>query len=507
LSIGCARCHDHKFDPIPTADYYALAGIFRSTQPLYGYGPKGIKATAFHHTDLYTVGPDAESHAQEGLAFLKKLNELQATQNQASVDRYRVVRKLSAARIEREKAADKSELDAQIAAMEAEIKDWDINVKGHKDAIQSAMDSGPRHFAFAMGVRELDEPEDCPIHIRGETTNLSEVVPRGMLQVMSRASTPAVSPAQSGRRQLADWLTHRDNPLTARVFVNRVWLHLFGRGLVTTPDDYGVNGARPSHPELLDFLAVKFMDEGWLTKKLIRSLVLSRAYRMASTPVEAERHLFAAQLERDPENSHWWRMQPRRLEVEALRDAMLAVAGTLDRTPPPADKTFLGRFNPYREDEYRTHQPAFGPTSMEQPCRSVYLPVIRGVLPEMFQLFDFASPERSVPQRNESIVPAQALFFMNNPWVIEQARATARCLLSDTAADDSARVAQLYEAAFARRPTDAESARAIAYLSEPESLKLDPKPKNIPTAEELREERWTSLCQTVFASAEFRYLR
>jgi hypothetical protein len=507
MSIGCARCHDHKFDPIPTADYYALAGIFRSTQPLYGYGPKGIKATAFHHTELVTVGPDAEANARVGLALLKKLNELQATQNQASVDRYRVVRNLSAVRIEREKADNKSEVDARIAEMEAEIKDWDIKVKAHKEELQAAMDNGPRHFSFAMGVRESDQPEDCRIHIRGETTNLADVVPRGMLQVMSSSSTPVIRSGQSGRLDLAEWLTHRDNPLTARVIVNRVWLHLFGRGLVTTPDDYGVNGARPSHPQLLDFLAVKFMDEGWSTKKLIRLLVLSRAYRMASTPAEANQNLFAAQLEKDPENIYLWRMQPRRLEIEPLRDAILDVAGTLDRTPPPADKTFLSRFNPYREDEYRTHQPAFGPTSMEQPYRSVYLPVIRGVLPEMFQLFDFASPERSVPQRNETIVPAQALFFMNSPWVIEQARATAKRLLADTAADDPTRVARLYEAAFARRPTDTEAARAIAYLSVPESLKPDPKAKNIPIPEELREERWTSFCQTVFASAEFRYLR
>ncbi len=283
LSVGCARCHDHKFDPIPTADYYALAGLFRSTQTLAGYGPKGIKATAHSHSELQPVGPDAERLGADGLAYLVKLQELTLAQNIARSDRYRVMRRLADAELKLTKPdADKTTLEADIARMKAEIKDWDVKVKGHEEALQTAMDSAPPQPGWAMGVRDRETPEDCRIHIRGETTNLGDAVPRGMLQVIALAGGKSVDAKQSGRLELANWLTHRDNPLTARVFVNRVWQHLFGRGLVTTPDDFGVNGARPSHPELLDHLAVRFMDDGWSVKRLVRAIVLSRVYREGS---------------------------------------------------------------------------------------------------------------------------------------------------------------------------------------------------------------------------------
>ena len=482
LSVGCARCHDHKFDPIPTADYYALAGIFRSTQTLAGYGPKGIKATAYSHSELQPVGPDAERLGPDGLAYLVKLQELTLAQNTARSDRYRVVRRVADARLKLAKPdADKATLEPDIVRMDAEIKDWDVKVKAAEQALQTAMDSAPPQPGWAMGLRERATPEDCRIHIRGETTNLGDAVPRGTLQVIAIADVKSVDAKRSGRLELADWLTRRDNPLTARVFVNRVWLHFFGRGLVTTPDDYGVNGARPSHPELLDHLAVRFTEDGWSVKRLVRAIVLSRTYREASGEPEI-----------DPDNIFLSRMKPRRLEVEAFRDAIKSVAGTLDLTPPTSEQAFLAKFNPYREDEFRTFLPLFIPTNLEQPHRSVYLPIVRGVLPEMFPLFDFASPERSVAQREESTVPAQSLFLMNSPWVIEQSRHAARRLLSETSLDDAGRVTRIYQRAFARPPTPEELDRSLRYLA---------------ADEELREERWTSFCQVVFTSGEFRLLR
>jgi len=503
LSVGCARCHNHKFDPIPTADYYSMAGIFRSTQLLYGYSPKGIKATAFAHTELQAIGPDAEKLGPAGLAYFAKLQELTLAQNISRSDRYRVVRRLSAARIDIKKPdADKAKLEADITKMELEIKEWDAKVKAHETALQTAMDNPPSMPGWAMAVREREKAEDCKIHVRGETTNLGEIVPRGTLQAVSFMGSPTMPKQQSGRRELADWLTNRNNPLTARVYVNRVWQHLFGRGLVSTPDDYGVNGSRPSHPELLDHLAIRFMDQGWSTKKLIRALVLSSTY-LQGGPDESQGNGKST----DPDNIYLSYMRPRRLQAEFLRDAIMQVAGSLDRAPMPPEKAFLTKYNPYREDEYRTFQPLFTPEQIESPHRSIYLPVVRGVLPEIFGLFDFASPDRSISQREESIVPAQSLYFMNNKWVISQAGLLSSQLSRDDKLDDAGRIKTIYRRAFSREPTSQEIKRALNYLNKPELLQTDSKTGKQPDVMQLRLERLTSFCQIVFASAEFQYIK
>ncbi len=503
LSVGCARCHNHKFDPIPTADYYSMAGIFRSTQPLYGYSPKGIKATAFAHTELQAIGPDAEKLGPAGLAYFAKLQELTLAQNISRSDRYRVVRRLSAAKIDIKKPdADKVRLEADISKMEQEIKDWDVKVKANEAALQLAMDNPPNMPGWAMAVREREKAEDCKIHVRGETTNLKETVPRGTLQVISFTDNPSIPNHQSGRNELAAWLTDRRNPLTARVYVNRVWQHLFGRGLVSTPDDYGVNGSRPSHPELLDHLALQFIDQGWSTKKLIRALVLSSTYLQDGAD-ESQGNGKSI----DPDNIYLSYMRPRRLEAELLRDAIMQVAGTLDRAQLAPEKAFLAKYNPYKEDEYRTFQPLFTPEQIENPHRSVYLPVVRGVLPEIFGLFDFASPDRSTAQREESIVPAQSLYFMNNEWVIKQAGLLSGQLLKDDKLDDKGRIKTIYRRAFSREPSSLEINRALDYLNQPELLLPDSKSKKQPDAMQLRNERLTSFCQIVFASAEFRFVK
>jgi len=503
LSVGCARCHNHKFDPIPTADYYSMAGIFRSTQPLYGYSPKGIKATAFAHTELQAIGPDAEKLGPAGLAYFAKLQELTLAQNISRSDRYRVVRRLSAAKIDIKKPdADKVRLEADISKMEQEIKDWDVKVKANEAALQLAMDNPPNMPGWAMAVREREKAEDCKIHVRGETTNLKETVPRGTLQVISFTDNPSIPNHHSGRNELAAWLTDPRNPLTARVYVNRVWQHLFGRGLVSTPDDYGVNGSRPSHPELLDHLALRFIDQGGSTKKLIRALVLSSTYLQGGAD-ESQGNGKSI----DPDNIYLSYMRPRRLEAELLRDAIMQVAGTLDRAQLAPEKAFLAKYNPYKEDEYRTFQPLFTPEQIENPHRSVYLPVVRGVLPEIFGLFDFASPDRSTAQREESIVPAQSLYFMNNEWVIKQAGLLSGQLLKDDKLDDKGRIKTIYRRAFSREPSSLEINRALDYLNQPELLLPDSKSKKQPDAMQLRNERLTSFCQIVFASAEFRFVK
>lgn len=501
LSVGCARCHDHKFDPIPTRDYYALAGILRSTQPLYGHGPRGIKATAHHHTELIAVGPDAATLGAHGLAYFEKLNELNLIQNTARSDRYRVVRRVADLK-NRIKApgADSAALQADIDKMEADIAAWDGKVKDCELAFQAAMDAPPPLPDFAMGARDRQQPEDCRIHIRGETTNLGDSVPRGALQVLPNplAELPAT---HSGRRQLADWLTARQNPLTARVFVNRVWLHLFGRGFVTTPDDYGINGAKPSHLELFDDLSVRFMEQGWSLKTLLREIVLSRTYQLASLPNETS-------LKIDPENVYLWRMSPKRLEAESLRDAVLVVSGQLDSRPPTVEQSFLQKFHPYREAEYHNFKPIFKSSEIEQPYRSIYLPVVRGVLPTIFPLFDFASPDRAIAQRDTSTVPSQALFFLNNAWVMAQAEHTAKLLLEDVSIDDATRVRVLFQRAYARQPAIDELETALKYLRDAEELAAESTAKApVITSEQRRAARWSSYCQAIFASAEFRTIR
>ena len=493
LTLSCARCHDHKFDPIPTADYYALAGIFRSTETLHGYGSKGVRARYNLHTDPIPIG-DRTDLAPAALAHQHELIRLSTDYYNGRANRYVAMSRLTEARMRRgEPGADPAQREAEIARLEAEVADWDARINRAEAARQALMDAPPPQPDWAMGVRDRPEPVDCRIHLRGETTNLGDVAPRGMLRVVVAPGAALPGPRQSGRLELAEWLTRRDHPLTARVAVNRVWLHLFGRGLVTTLDDFGVNGARPSHPELLDHLAVRFMDDGWSIKRLLRYVVTSRTYRLAGgTSGEPQ---FAAQCERDPENVFLWRMPPRRLEAEILRDAIRAVAGTLDPARPAPHQEFLARLNAYREDEYLAYRQPFTPADIDLAHRSVYLPVVRGVLPESFQLFDFAPPERSEPRRDESVVPAQALYMLNDPWILEQARAAARRLLAEAAASDAARIEQLYRLAYARAPTAAESARVLAYLASDEG------------GDAAHEARWTNVCQAVLASAEFRYVR
>lgn len=502
LSVACARCHDHKFDPIPTADYYAMAGILRSTLPLYGYGPRGIKATMFHHTEWHAIGPEAATLAPAALAYYKKLDADTLTMHTARSDRYRLQRrqpdaklKIDNAKTPEEKAAAEAERDKLLA----DIEDWNRKITVLEKGVADLQDAAPPQPGWTMGARDRETIVDSRIHVRGDPTNLGDPVPRGFLQVVNLPGVPPPSKSQSGRLELAQWLTHRSHPLTARVMVNRVWQHLMGRALVMTPDDFGVTGAAPTHPELLDYLAVRFMEEGWSVKKLIREIALSRAYRMSTDGN-------AANVERDPDNTHFWRMTPRPVEVEVLRDAILAFSGQLDPYPPR--EPFLSRFHPQRDAELHSFKPFLTVDMIVDTHRSVYLPVVRGTLPEMFSLFDFAPPDRTVARREESIVPAQALFLMNSPWVMEQAAHAARRVLDETRfGGDEARVRHLYALAYSRKPSAAELQRAVAYVSRPEETLATPRSKEPATPEALREARWTSFCQMLIASAEFRVVR
>jgi hypothetical protein len=297
------------------------------------------------------------------------------------------------------------------------------------------------------------------------------VAPRGFLQAAETEPAVALPADQSGRKQLAEWLAGARNPLTARVMVNRTWHWLMGAGLVRTVDNFGTTGELPSHPELLDFLTRRFVDEGWSVKKLVRSIVLSQTYRQATADNPSAR---AA----DAENRLLWHMNRRRLEAECLRDAMLRVSGEL--RPERGGPTFGSGL----EADYGFQ--------CRDTRRSVYVPVFRNALPELFEVFDFADPSVTTGCRNTSTVAPQALFLMNNPFVLEQARRAALRLLAEPDVDDAGRLRLAYERALGRAPSAAEqflSERFLAAVGQAD-----------------REKGWTQLVQSLFASIDFRYL-
>ena len=289
----------------------------------------------------------------------------------------------------------------------------------------------------------------------------------GFLQVASEGPAPTFSDHESGRRELAAWLAAEENPLTTRVIVNRVWHWLFGAGLVRTVDNFGTTGEPPSHPELLDDLAIRFVEDGWSIKSLVRRIVRSRTYRLAAA---ADPKARAA----DPENRLLGRANRRRLDAECLRDAMLQVAGGLRLEM--GGRTFPAEL----AEDYGYHDAG--------SRRSVYVPVFRNALPEIFQVFDFADPSMVVGRRETSVVAPQALFLMNHPFVVEQAKAAALRL---PRSGDSERIDRVFILAMGRLPTDAERRIALQSLAAGESTP---------------EDRWAGIFQALFASADFRYV-
>ena len=307
LTVSCARCHDHKFDPVPVTDYYAIAGIFCSTDMCAGLKNKMGGGGGAYDTPERLLRFGGSGEADPKLA-----------------------EKFAAAKQAAEKA--KEEFEAIKGTPEgkkiaANGKPTQQPYRQRMVKTQSELAALTRGEVYAMGLREAAKVGDTEIRIRGEAEQLGPVVPRGFLTAFEVPGAAPVNPKQSGRLELAEWLTNEKNPLISRVFVNRVWKHLFGEGIVSSVDNFGVTGAAPSDPELLDHLATRFVKDGWSLKKLVRTLVLTRAYRLSS---DGRRENVAA----DPGNRLTWRHSPRRLDAEEIRDAMLAVAGRLDRTRP-----------------------------------------------------------------------------------------------------------------------------------------------------------------------------
>jgi hypothetical protein len=328
-----------------------------------------------------------------------------------------------------------------------------------------------------MTVREKARPKDSPLYQRGEPEKPAEIVPRGGLQVVD----PPLPPIRqgSGRKELADWVASPANPLTARVYVNRVWLHLFGRGIVGTPDNFGAMGDAPTHPELLDHLARWFTGHGWSTKQLIRYLVTSKTYRQSS-------RFSPANAEIDPDNAFYWRTTPRRLDAEVIRDAMLAVSGELNAEPLRGSP--VAGSEGYAAGLMRAQGP-YGRTNLDHNHRSVYLPIIRDNVPESLELFDAADPSLVTGERDRTTVPSQSLFLMNSPFVMKQAEAAAE-RLRQSAGTDSERVRQAYLLFYGRPPREDELAAAGRFIAD---YGKTHRPRDT----------WAAFSQALFGSVEF----
>ncbi len=613
LTIGCARCHDHKFDPIPTRDYYALAGILRSTKTLLpgnvsGFverrlpQPPGIEAELIAHetqrqqlqerldkttkqltelraqeasarlarlegivvddTDAQLVGKwqpsshtkhyvgdgylhdEAKSKGAKQVIYMAELPQAGTYEvrvsfspgtNRAQDALYSVehAEGLTQARVDQTEfpsvdglfeslgtfefadatarvvlsnegtqqhviadavqfvsvpAAGDDVSPADTASGEAAVADEDDSeptdlaliarrVEETADQVRAlreeikALDSSTPPRPLAMAVAEEEQIEDCPLCVRGNVHNLGEPVPRGFLSALPGGEAAEIEDDASGRLELARWLVRDDNPLVARVAANRIWGHLLGEGLVRTPDNFGRMGERPTHPELLDWLATQFVTDGWSIKSLVREIVLSRVYQLGS-----QADLQSAAI--DPENRFYWRMHRRPLEVEALRDAMLSIAGRLESTQrgPTIREGTESEFN-YAFDGRR---------------RGLYWPVFRNALDGMYEVFDFADPNIVLGRRNRSVLPTQALYLLNSPFVMEQAEAAAERLLARVPDDESEQIEQLYLETLSRRPTDSERELARRWLSD---------------ASGTPRVRLASLYQGLFASIDFRFLR
>ncbi len=432
LTVACARCHNHKTDPIKQRDYYALAGIFHSTEARSG------------QVDTNGLGPNGYVD-EDRLVMLPTAKTAVASNGKRGAN-----------------SSNDTQMDAMMEMQRA---------KGY-----------PTTFAFrpdrAMGLEE-GEAADCPIRIKGDPHDRGETPARGAVEIPGLPKLPTIPANASGRLQLAQWLIAPENPLTTRVFVNRVWQHLFGRGLVRTVDDFGLTGEAPTNPELLDHLATRFSEGGGSVKKLLRALMLSRTYRLSSARDAAREKI-------DGANELYWRAEVRRLELEPIRDTLLLVGGEL-KSERPNGIQVAGFGGKGKEARLRSLMPE------DTPVRTIYLPTLRSMLPSMHELFDFPDPSQIKGLREVTTIASQSLFFMNNGMVEDAASGAAGRLLAEKT-DDEKRVRLAYLRVLAREPSHGEIADSLAFMK---SLNRDGDTRY----------RWNTFVQALIASAEFRYLR
>ncbi len=510
LSVACARCHDHKFDPIPQTDYYALAGIFQSTTTYFG----GNRSRQNRQPSNLIVLPvqdkkdPTEPLSKAELASLKK-------QLQEAEEKY-----AQALRAQRtQKAGDKTPQNfLSVAVLDQVVAQLTNRI--------NSVDENGKPVSMCMGTQDAATPRSAKLLVRGEIAQPAQEVERGFVQVLDHAKLTIAPKKASGRLEYADWLTSKDNPLTARVAVNRVWQQLIGKAIVTEPDNFGFSGPAPTHPELLDYLAVQFMQNQWSTKQLIRSIVLSRVYRLSSAHDESRFQI-------DPDNSKLARANVRRLDAEAMRDSMLAISGKIDLSRPhasviasfgqvqmgpngpiqvpPAAMEFLSGQGVSRKNfqgmaAARARGGNANPIEAPTNHRSVYLSIPRNSVPRALDVFDFAEPSLVVVTRETSNTPDQALYMLNNPFVLEQSDALASKILK-VASTNQEQITQAFRFVFGRDATQEERKVAMDYFRNVKTTQT----KSKRFAGKVNDDQQvlqslSQFCQALFCSAEFRFL-
>ncbi len=589
LTIGCARCHDHKFDPILTRDYYAMAGIFKSTQSVI-------------HSNVSTwnkqplpLPPDQMARVLEDSSKIEALKidigQLESTINPAPLLSGNVIDDVQAKKIGtwivsnsnqgfvgahylHDGATNKGAMKVVYPITVPENGEYEVRVtytpgtnrdlkvpvtvhhrdgdaihyvdqtktpsenapslslgfyfflKGKQDVVTISNTGTTAHViadaiqflkkgesdtdrvtassekkeqenrltedkieqlkarlqeleqsAFkqpqVIAVQEGEQPRDIPIAVRGNVHHMGQITPRGFIQALYSGPTPQIDSQSSGRSAMAEWLSSADNPLTARVFTNRVWSHLFGKGLVFTLDNFGRTGSDPTHPELLDHLAVRFVEQGWSLKSFLRLIMQSRVYQLASEPASNTSY----QQTIDLENRFLWRQNRRRMEAESIRDAILSTSHQLDK------EMYGATIRPGTTIEYGYQ--------FEGTRRSLYTPVFRNTLTDMMQVFDFADPNLVTGSRTSSSVATQALFLMNSSFIRQQSEKAAQHLLAaDNLRNSRDRIVYAFRVTLGRNATDREREILIQFLEN-----NDP---GLVT--------WSQIFQGLFASIDFRYL-
>lgn len=467
-SIACARCHDHKSDPVSMEDYYSLIGIFKSTDTFYGTWVDSENNNGGKLIEL----PDLPNQLKPGKVLTaKKVKDLK--QQLVDLDETERRNKELAAKAKAEGKDMREDFNTMLR--QAIGAYWR---RGGLNGVLSAVDDEGKPLALSMGAMDAKKVVDSPVYTRGELKSPVGSVPRGVPALFNMNAAMPKSDDDSGRLALAEWVTNPDHPLTARVMANRIWSHLFGAGIVETVDNFGPTGQAPSHPELLDYLALQFTENGWSVKKLVREIVLSSAYRQSSDFRRAE-------FDNDPDNRLLWRANKRRLDAEAIRDAMLSVSGEIDLTRRPGSLAANLRSHSVSLIGFDKSVPDDLDGSLR---RSVYLPVFRENLPDVLDLFDFAEPSLVMGEREETNVPMQALYMMNSQFVNERSEALAERLFREKP-NRGQRIERAFQLCYNRSPDQKEVEMIEEYFA---ATDADEK------------ETTVRFCQTLLSSAEFR---
>jgi len=475
LTLGCARCHDHKFDPMPTADYYSLAAILKCTKTMENFK----KVARWYERPLGTAQEIAAREALDKAIKAKKgeIDKFIKSSNEQVLDALHVkVGRGPVALPKKPESNYTPENTAKLRVLREEM---------------GALEKSRVPVLEAMGATEGTISNTIRINIRGNPQVLGAEVPRRFPRVFAGENQRPIEGKISGRLQLAQWLTAPDHPLTARVMSNRIWRWHFGKGIVGSPDNFGLIGETPSHPELLDWLSTQFVENGWSIKKMHRLIMLSSTYQMSFARNEKAETV-------DPENRLHWRFDRRRLQAEMLRDSFLSISGALDGA-------IGGTVFDNKNRDYVKEEPASGGKWYDHTRRSIYIPVIRNSVYDVLQAFDFPDPNVMNGDRNSTTVAPQALFMMNGKLLLDQASKMAQSLLKRKEFDAAARVTAAYELALSRPPSQSEITRALAFVQR-YSDELSKKPAQGENKTPLEVRAWQGLCQVLLASNEFVYI-